>query len=279
MKQKLADIIYRLSPNFYYGLRYFLIRKRSPNFNKPFDLSEWILGEMLKPSFKRYATHTDKVLVRDYVEAKGLKNILPKIYGIWNNVNEIDIDMLPDRFALKTNHGCGNHVIVTDKNKLDLNRALYNLNKTLNTTFSIREPHYKFIVPKVYGEEFIEDGNGILPIDYKFMCSQGKIMCILVCSERGNKLKLSVFNSHWEDISKEYLHEKEWHTSAINKPNNLEQMCSIASKLSEDFDFVRVDLYDTGTRVVFSELTFTPHSGLLGYFNMYALKKMYSYIK
>jgi hypothetical protein len=45
------------------------------------------------------------------------------------------------------------------------------------------------------------------------------------------------------------------------KPRNLEQMVDVASRLSEDFDFVRVDLFNVDGRIVFNELTFTPMAG------------------
>jgi hypothetical protein len=50
------------------------------------------------------------------------------------------------------------------------------------------------------------------------------------------------------------------------KPKNLKQMIKIAKNLSEGFNFVRVDLYDTGNKIWFGELTFTPFGG---YFSVY----------
>ena len=40
-------------------------------------------------------------------------------------------------------------------------------------------------------------------------------------------------------------------------------MLEIARKLSEGSDYVRVDLYNVGGRVVFGELTNYPHAGYL----------------
>lgn len=39
-------------------------------------------------------------------------------------------------------------------------------------------------------------------------------------------------------------------------------MLQISKKLSEDFFFVRVDLYEVSGEIYFSELTFTPNNGL-----------------
>jgi hypothetical protein len=38
-------------------------------------------------------------------------------------------------------------------------------------------------------------------------------------------------------------------------------MIDVASRLSEGFDFVRVDLFNVDGRIYFGELTFTPSAG------------------
>ena len=45
------------------------------------------------------------------------------------------------------------------------------------------------------------------------------------------------------------------------KPVNFDSMINIAKKLSRDFQFVRVDLYNIDGKIYFGELTFTPTSG------------------
>lgn len=270
-----ADIIYRINPYFYYGLRYFKVRKRWPNFNHPTDLSEYLLGEMLKPEFKQFSIYADKVKVREYVDAKGFSELLPKLYGIWKNAEDIDFDNLPQKFALKTNHGCGNHVLCKNKDKLSLETTRRFMNKLIRNPFTIREPHYRYIEPVIYAEELIEYPQGSSLVDYKFMCVKGKVKCILICSERSND---------FHDITRVVVN-KQWHllpwisdaTPLIKVPNppvHLDKMIYIAEHLSADFDFVRVDLYDSGNKVYFGELTFTPNSSILTHWTTNALKEI-----
>ena len=49
-------------------------------------------------------------------------------------------------------------------------------------------------------------------------------------------------------------------------PQSLDRMLEIASVLSKDFDFVRVDLYEVQGKVHFGELTFSPACGVFPYF-------------
>src|SRR5699024_5967641 len=52
----------------------------------------------------------DKYLVREYVREAGCKEILNELIGVWDSVDEIEWDKLPDKFALKVNHGCGYNI-------------------------------------------------------------------------------------------------------------------------------------------------------------------------
>ena len=60
---------------------------------------------------------------------------------------------------------------------------------------------------------------------------------------------------------------------SIPRPEGLEEMLNVARKLSEDFDFVRVDLYEVDGRIWFGELTFTPFTGVLPIFKQELLDR------
>jgi hypothetical protein len=247
-----------------YSLRYFHQRMHFPDFDNPKDLSERILASMLSPDFMKYAPYTDKIKVRDYVQKKGLSHILLRHYGIWDNPEEIDFSELPDKFALKTNNGCGNHIFCKDKRELNEKQAIQKLKRNLTNYHSVDlniEPHYRLIKPKVYCEELIDTGSDSWPIDYKFTCIKGEPFDIFVASEREKKVRYSTFDLNWEMLP--YTRKKFMPESSPPKPNNLEEMINIAKILSEDFDFVRVDLYEHKEKIFFSELTFSPWGGIM----------------
>jgi hypothetical protein len=47
----------------------------------------------------------------------------------------------------------------------------------------------------------------------------------------------------------------------IEKPNRLDKMLTLAAKLSQPFEFVRIDFYYVDEKIYFSEYTFTPAGG------------------
>lgn len=49
----------------------------------------------------------DKYRVREYLEEKGYGDLLNPIIGVYDDVEKIDWDSLPQKFAIKFNVGCG----------------------------------------------------------------------------------------------------------------------------------------------------------------------------
>lgn len=260
------------------ALRYYKTRGKWPNFKHPKDLSEHILSTMNDKSFVKYAEYADKVKVRDYIKSKGLGGHLLEIYGVWDNPDSINFDMLPNKFALKPNNGCGGHFFCKDKAHIDRNTVVQQLNESLNrvkTDLDFRfEPHYAKISPKIYCEELIEAEGNLMPTDYKFMCVKGKIAdCLVVSNRSRDSYSLSSYDDNWQ-MKKDYLSDVSTHNIAIKKPKNWDKMKKIAKILSEDFDFVRVDLYEYKDRVYVGELTFSPQGGILSYYTGKAIKEM-----
>lgn len=273
LKVFFAKLATCISVKFYYQLSYFHNRRKILNLKHPTNLSEYIISNIISGKINSYASYTDKYKVREYIEQKGLSRILPSLLGVWKYVEEIDYKLLPQKFALKLNFGCGFNVICFDKSSLNLNKTNDQLTLWLQQdVFWRAEPHYDLIERCIICEEFIEDNKGLFPIDYKFMCVNGIPDHILVVFDRDSDYKLVTYDLGWNKINlltDDYFTEED-----IPKPVNLNDMIEYATILSKDFDFVRVDLYDTGERVIFGELTFTPHGGLLRYYKMEALEKM-----
>ena len=263
-----------ISIKMYYILSYLHNRKKIINLKQPSNLSEFIISNIVFGRVNSLANYTDKYLVRDYVKQKGLNNILPLLYGVWEDVESIDFKSFPEKFALKLNFGCGFNIICFDKSIFNVENAKLQLSTWMKIKiFWKAEPHYDFVKRRIILEELIQDKKGKLPVDYKFMCINGIPDHILVIIDRDSDYKLLTYDLDWNKIN--LLENKYKIEMNIEKPLNLSKMIECARILSNDFDFVRVDLYDSGERVIFGELTFTPQGGLLRYYTIDALKKMF----
>lgn len=99
--------------------------------------------------------------------------------------------------------------------------------------------------------------NGI--DDYKFICFGGKVEYIVFDADRQIEHKRNIYDKNWNYLGVDT--DCKTLGNIKEKPKNLEEMKKIAEKLSEDFPFVRVDLYSINDKIIFGELTFYPWSG------------------
>ena len=116
MSVNIKKVMFYMPRKFVTKLRYFYSTKKILNLKNPRDFNEKIIYLMLEEFGKKEQNCADKYLVRNYVEQKGLKDKLNKLYGKYDNATEIQFNSLPSEYVLKTNHGCG-CTIIKNKNK------------------------------------------------------------------------------------------------------------------------------------------------------------------
>ncbi len=203
----------------------------------------------------------DKYAVRSYVNQCGYEEILIEIYGVYDNVDEIPWNELPDKFVLKWNFGCGFNIICADKSKLDIDDAKRKLKKWRKSKIYLRysEMQYKTDTKKIICERYLESDNGKLPPDYKIYCFHGKVHCTLICTDRDidGHSESDFYDRAWEN-KLPYTISSRFSERDFKKPDDYERMIEIAEKLSEPFPFVRVDFYNINGNIIFGEMTFTP---------------------
>lgn len=203
----------------------------------------------------------DKYLARDWIAEKIGDEYLVPLLGVWDDANDIDFDSLPEKFALKCNHGSGWNIIVEDKNKLDIQKVRKQLNEWLHTNFAFFgfNLHYMNIPPKIIAEKYLESKTGL--IDYRFYCFNGEPKQIWVDIFSGTPKHLRcIYDTNWNKLDlqcgwpdgSEYLSDK---------PANLEKMIYFSRILSKDFSFVRVDFFESEGKLYMGEMTFIPMNG------------------
>lgn len=244
------------------------------NWESPSTLDEKI-HKLITTYGRAESVYADKVKVRNYVEKCGLKELLPTLYGIWENINDVDIDKLPEKFVLKTNHASGGDYIVIckDKTLVDWSTELKKIQSCLKINFAkyYCEYHYKYIKPLIFAEELLDDKKEDRMIDYKIHCFDGKPYCVQVISNRsGNHILHNVYDFDWNEldfVTDGCRSNKKW-----DCPKSLPGMYEAARKLSAPFKYARIDFYDVKGKPYFGEITLSPAGGNLYYFNKKAQK-------
>lgn len=238
----------------------------SLNLEKPVNFNEKLQWLKLYNRQSEYVKMVDKYAVKQYVSELIGSQYIIQTYGCWNTFAEIDFDVLPDKFVLKTTNGGGNTgvVLCADKRSFDREDAKRRLNHSMKTNIyhRLREWPYKNVVPRIIAEEYMEDSSLGELRDYKFFCFDGYVDCVMVCSGRqSGRTKFYFFDKDWKLVRLNKLGKAAPENFTLPKPSNMEEMFAIAAKLSKGIPFSRIDLYSVEGKTYFGEITFFPDSG------------------
>ena len=246
-------------------LNWFLCRYHRLNLETPKTFNEKIQYLKLHDHNPAYIEMVDKVKAKDYVASLiGKEHIIPTL-AVYKCAEEIDFGVLPDRFVLKCNHNSGGGMyICKDKSKIDETAVRYGLAEGLKQDYYLysREWPYKGVERRILAESFLTDESGTELKDYKIHCFDGEPRIIQVDYGRfTDHHGRNLYTPQWEFIDAGILHHQH-KEHVIARPVLLDEMLEIASRLSQDIPYVRVDLYQTIDQVYFGELTFYHGSGL-----------------
>lgn len=253
-----------MSDKYYLSILWKMVMGYEIDWTHPRTFNEKLQWLKLYDRNPQYTILVDKLKVKQWISEKvGEQYVIPTL-AVYDSVDQIDLDSLPDQFVLKCNHDSGGVVICRDKSTFDLDAAKRKLAASMNKNFywEAREWPYKGVTPCVFAEEYLEEtGNGGL-VDYKFFCFNGEPDCVMVCIDRHIKLpKFYFFDKNW-NLKRLNIRGKEAPEGfSLPKPPMLEKMFELAQVLSSGIPFVRVDFYNIGEDVRFGEMTFFPEGG------------------
>ena len=272
IKRMILNSVKQYTPRIILLCRNYLKRTgRIPNLKNPESFSDKLAWYILYYRDERMRICTDKAAVRDYIESLGMGDLLNECYGVYERVEDIDWDSLPQKFVIKHTLSGENMgtILVFDKSTLDLGSIKNRLQKWLDEppirratgglwTFENQNP--RIIIEKL----LVENESDDLP-DYKFFCFDGRVFCsylIRNCTTKTNRHdgELGIFDRDFRLLP---ASDADFNPITVQpeKPRNYEKMIEIAEKLSEPFPHVRVDLFNQDGKIIFGELTFFSGTG------------------
>lgn len=229
----------------------------------------------------------DKYAVREFIAAHGYGDTLNEIIGVYDNVDDIDFNVLPNKFVMKMTNASGRNWICDDKSK-------YNWEKS-KKQFAIwiqdhdfgwdsGEWQYAYIQPRILIEKYLENLDERSIIDYKFNCYHGKVRSCFVAYNRNPEDAHSrevCFDDYDVAWNRTEAIKESWHTQRkfIPKPQNYDRMLKMAEECTKDFPYCRFDLYEIEGKIVFGEMTFTPQGNVLEFYKDEWLKEMLKYLQ
>ncbi len=230
----------------------------------PRSLNEFVQWQKLFYQNPLITECTDKYKVRDFISNTiGDKYNVP-IIKVYDSVSEINFDEINKKSVFKVNWGSGQN-LVFDNNLSCLDKSIIKdkleewLKPSSNHYYNFYEWGYKNIIPKIILEDFIKNDDDI---EYQFFCFNG-VPEFVLC-EKGGKLsdKWSriIYDLNWEKV--EFRIGTLPEADELPKPKKFEEMKNVATKLSEPFPFVRVDMFFDNDNLYIRELTFYSGAGV-----------------
>lgn len=253
----LPDKLY-LSLLFYCSVGYW------PKITNPRSFNEKIQWLKLYDRHEEYSMMVDKVSVKDYVESKIGKEFLIPTLGVWDRVEDINWDSLPDQFVIKSASDSGGVVVCKDKSTLCIEDAVAKLSRLGKRRYSKLNKEYPYdgVSHRFIAEKYLEDESGFELKDYKFFCFDGIVKFLFVATGRQKgDTRFDFFDCEFN-----HLPVINGHPNADvcpSMPINFQEMIRVAEVLSKGIPHVRVDLYNVNGKVYFGELTFFHWSGMV----------------
>lgn len=266
MRRFLLSIVRKLNFLFpdklYLQICFYLEMGKKLDLKNPKTMNEKLQWLKLYNRKPEYTTMVDKILVKDYVAKIIGEDYIVPLLGVWDTPDQIDFDALPSQFVLKTNHSGGNTgvVIVKDKSKINREAIKEKLQISLKSDIyaRYREWPYKNVERKVFAEAYLGDDLA----DYKFYCYNGYADAVMICVDRQiGDPKFYFFDKEW-NLKRYNKRGKEAPADfTLPKPDGVDKMFELASVLSKDIPYARVDFYNINGQIYFGEITFFPASG------------------
>jgi hypothetical protein len=255
--------------------------------------NEKVLRKMAYDRNPMLVLFADKVASRQYVSSVVGSQYLPEAYAIAEHAADVAWADLPREYAAKVNHASGGVVLVTDRAPLDRElpppgsrrgftriavhpdradpqRLADLLDHWLGMEYSWGpggrpEWAYQHVPRRVLVEELLPFGEADAPpADFKCYVFNGRcrVVRVLCRTTDGAEWDFSAdvaMTPAWERIPV-FLdpHDPVPPSATPPRPACLEEMVRVAEALGAAVDFVRVDLYALGERVVVGELTNYP---------------------
>jgi hypothetical protein len=158
------------------------------------------------------------------------------------------------RAVAKATHASGN-VLFLDRDVTESDVYAFYSDANSNFFYTARETQYRSLERKILIEENISTSDELN--DYSFFCVKGNVIYCQVDVDRFANHRRALCTVPEFRILPVRINHLEV-PDQLERPPRFNEMARIASDLSRDFDFVRIDLYAVDDRVFFGGYTFTP---------------------
>ncbi|MGH7581332.1 MAG: ATP-grasp fold amidoligase family protein [Gemmatimonadales bacterium] len=258
--RRIRSVVAVLPPIAYQWLRHLIWHGAVLPVSAPRTHTHRIFLKMARERNPLLQRTADKLGLRGYVEERLGGGYLPELYGVLDSPEGLLGLELPRRYVVKATHGSGMIALVNADDPETRAAIAERARRWLAYPYWRKngEWGYRGITPRLIVEEFLDAGDGKVPPDWKWLCFGGRAALVQVFFDRFAHQTRSFYDPEGTpvDLSRYYPAGP-----PMTLPPSFGAMRAVAERLAEGFDFVRVDLYALGDRVVVGEMTHYPNAG------------------
>lgn len=228
------------------------------NFNQKM---QWL---KLNGNLDMFQKFSDRFGMRKWLVTQvGNEKLIPML-GVYNCVEDIPFDKLPDKFIIKCTHGSKWKARIEDKSNLELfkeDELKRRLDKWLHLNYAYSpelELHSVDVPPRLMVEEAVE--GQIYHDEHIVLCFNGKPTFLVSDTNKevwGGR-KRDLFDIEGNHIDARMGFQNCNRFSAIH----LKEMIDLASNLSKEFPFMAVHFFDTKKGILINKVSLTFENGI-----------------
>lgn len=256
--------------------------------SRPRTFNQKVRYRMVHDRRSVLGTLADKLQSKRFIEERLGSGFTAPVLTHALRASDLDLASLPREYAVKVSHASGGVILVYDAadrtsrlpdpglpfsrhslhpDSVRIEDAVPVLDSWLQRPYNTRngEWAYSLCVPTVFVEEFLRSPEGGPPADLKLFVFDGKCAMMRLDVPTGSRKTLNHFLPDGAPLP---AHFGEYHGALFSEqvpPPELPVAWSYAVELAEELgtglDFVRVDTYVLGSRVLIGEMTNYPTNG------------------
>jgi hypothetical protein len=258
--RRIRSVAALLPPMAFQRLRHLLWYGSPLPISRPRTLTHHLFLKMARDRDPLLTLTSDKLAVRGFVTERLGAGYLPDLHGVLDSAEELLGLDLPPRYVVKATHGSGMTAVVTSDGAAERTAVAARARKWLAVRYWRKngEWGYRGVRPRLLVEEFLDGGGGEVPPDWKWLCFGGRAALVQVDFNRFNGHTRNFYDREGAPVALRMYYPP---GPEIALPPTFFAMRAVAERLASAFDFVRVDLYAIGERIVVGELTHYPTGG------------------
>jgi hypothetical protein len=258
--RRIRSVAALLPPVGFQWLRHLLWHGTTLPVSRPRTLTHHLFLKMARDRNPLLTVTSDKLAVRGYVTERLGPGFLPELYGVVDSPEALLDLELPPRYVVKATHGSGMTAVVPRDSVAERTSVASRARKWLASQYWRKngEWGYRHIQPRLIVEEFLDGGGGSVPPDWKWLCFGGRAALVQVDFDRFTGHTRNFYDPDGRPVVLRMYYPQ---GPEIPVPACFPRMRTVAEQLAAGFDFVRVDLYALGDRIVVGELTHYPTGG------------------